>query len=72
MGNLENQINLFGELINTAIEKALEEDNKELAYKYRYLHELVMKCISVAMLLKTFQLSMKSIMSVDLSSFGDD
>ena len=72
MGNLENQINLFGELINTAIEKALEEDNKELAYKYRYLHELVMKCISVAMLLKTFQLSMKSIMSVDLSNLGDD
>ena len=72
MKDLDEQINLFGELIDAAIKKALDEDNKELAYKYRYLHELFVKCLSVAMLVKTFQLSMKSIMSVDLSSFGDD
>ena len=72
MQKLEEQTQLLGELFNNAIDKALEDDNKDLAYKLVSLHSLIMIALSVAMLVKTFQLSMRSIMSVDLSNLGDD
>ena len=72
MQKLEEQTQLLGELFNNAVNKALEDDNKELAYKLVALHSLVMTSLSVAMLVKTFQLGLHSIMSVDLSNLGDD
>lgn len=72
MEKLEEVTGLFTELVDNAVKKAIEEDNKELAYKYMYLHSIVMTALSVAMLVKTFQLGMRSIMSVDLSNLGDD
>lgn len=72
MQKLEEQTQLLGELFNNAIDKALEDDNKDLAYKLVSLHSLIMIALSVAMLVKTFQLSLSSIVSVDLSNLGDD
>ncbi|RTL00170.1 MAG: hypothetical protein EKK57_07935 [Proteobacteria bacterium] len=72
MQKIEEQTQLLGELFNNAVNKALEDDNKELAYKLVALHSLVMTSLSVAMLVKTFQLGLRSIMSVDLSNLGDD
>lgn len=72
MEKLEEVTGLFTELVDNAVNKALEDDNKELAYKLVALHSLVMTSLSVAMLVKTFQLGLRSIMSVDLSNLGDD
>lgn len=72
MQKLEEQTQLLGELFNAATNKALEDDNKDLAYKIVALHSLIMTALAAAMLVKTFQLSLHSIMSVDLSNFGDD
>lgn len=72
MQKMEEQTELLGVLFNNAVNKALEDDNKDLAYKLVALHSFVVTALSVAMLVKTFQLSMHSIMSVDLSNFGDD
>lgn len=72
MEKLEEATGLFTELVDNAVKEAIEQDNKELAYKYMYLHSIVMTALSVVMLVKTFQISLHSIMSVDLSNFGDD
>lgn len=72
MEKLEEATGLFTELVDNAVKEAIEQDNKELAYKYMYLHSIVMTALSVVMLVKTFQISLHSIMSVDLSNLGDD
>ena len=72
MEKLEEATGLFTELVDNAVNKAMEDDNKDLAYNLIALHSIVMTALSVAMLVKTFQLSMRSIMSVDLSHLGDD
>lgn len=69
---ITESVNLFTELIEEAMQKALEDDNRELAYKYRFLHSLVVTAINAAMLLGTLQLAFKSALTADLNIFGDE
>jgi hypothetical protein len=65
-------LSLFTELIEAAMQKAMENDDRELGYKYLFLHGLVIKAVNAAMLLGTLQIAFKSALTVDLDTFGDD
>lgn len=65
-------LQLFSALIEEATQKAMENDNRELAYKYLFLHSLVVTAINAAMLLGTLQLAFKSALTADLNIFGDE
>jgi len=69
---ITESVNLFTELIEEAMKKAMENDDRELAYKYRFLHNLVITAINAAMLLGTLQIAFKSALTVDLDTFGDE